>query len=154
MKKHLRLPRFTKRILPLALLATFWMTKAMAAPDERLLSQFNHAFPGAEYIRWTEDQGFDIVSFTWNDTPCRIWYDKDGVLVYSLRYRQESELPLKVQLAINRKYNEKHVEGFVELTNRSGITYEVMLSDDKKYFMISATAYGDVSLKYTLRKQE
>ncbi len=144
----------TKRVFPLVIVATLWMAKATAAPDERLLDQFNHTFPGAEYIRWTEDQGFNIVSFTWNDTPCRIWYDKDGAMVYSLRYQQEGELPLKVQLAIDKKYHDKHLDNFVEVTNKNGVSYEVMLSDDKKYYMVSATAYGDVSLKYSLRKHE
>lgn len=147
MKRH-----FLSKIIltvAIALLGTFHVT---AAPSESLLQLFNRTFPDAKYVRWAEKEGFYIVSFTRNDTQCRIWYDNEGSLVYSLRYCQETELPMKVLLAVKKRYHDKHIDGVTELTNKSGVTYELVLSDEKKWYVVNATAYGDVSQKYALRK--
>lgn len=147
MKRHF----LNKLILTvaIALLGTFHVT---AAPSESLLQLFNRTFPDAKYVKWAEEEGFYIVSFTRNDSQCRIWYDKEGSLVYSLKYCQETELPMKVLLAVKRRYHDKQIEGVTELTNKNGVTYEVVLSDAKKWYVVNATSYADVSLKYALRK--
>lgn len=133
----------------IALLGTFHVA---AAPSESLLQLFAHTFPDAKYVRWAEQEGFYIVSFTRNETQCRIWYDKEGSLVYSLKYCQETELPMKVLLAVKKRYHDKHIDGVTELTNKSGVIYELILSDDKKWYVVNSTAYGDVTQKYALRK--
>jgi hypothetical protein len=135
-------------------IAVLSISTASAAPSEALLRLFNRTFPDAKYTRWTEEGGYHIVSFTRNDTHCRIWYDNEGSLVYSLRYCQESELPMKVLLAVKKRYNERRIEGVTEVTNKNGVTYELVLSDERKWYVINATAYGAVSLKYSLRKQQ
>lgn len=147
MKRH-----FLNKIfltVAIALLGTFHVT---AAPSESLLQLFNRTFPDAQYVKWAEKEGLYIVSFTRNDAQCRIWYDKEGSLVYSLKYCQEAELPMKVLLAVKKRYHDKHIEGVTELTNKSGVFYEVLLSDEKKWYVVNSTAYGDVSLKHALRK--
>ena len=147
MKRH-----FLNKIIltvAIALLGTFHVT---AAPSESLVQLFNRTFPDAKYVRWAEQEGLYVVSFTRNDAQCRIWYDKEGSLVYSLKYCQETELPMKVLLAVKKRYHDKHIDGVTELTNKNGVTYEVVLSDEKKWYVVNATAYADVSLKYALRK--
>jgi hypothetical protein len=148
MKRH-----FLSKIIltvAIALLGTFHVT---AAPSESLLQLFNRTFPDAKYVTWAEEGDYHAVSFTRNETQCRIWYDKEGTLVYSLRYCQEADLPMSVLLAVKRRYHDKHIEGATELTNKNGVTYEFVLSDEKKWYVVNATSYGDVSLKHFLRKK-
>jgi len=144
---------FLNKIILAAAIVVLGISQAVAAPGENLLQLFNRTFPDAKYVKWAEEGGYYVVSFTRNETPCRIWYDKEGSLMYSLRYCQEAQLPMRVLLAVKKRYHDKHIEGATELTNKSGVTYEFVLGDEKKWYVVNATAYGDVSLKYSLRKQ-
>lgn len=145
---------FNIKATAIAVVTILCSLSAIAMPGEGLLRQFNRTFPDAQYIRWTESGEYHIVSFTRNDTQCRIWYDQTGVLVYSLRYCQENELPLPVLMAVKKKYHDKHIEGVTEITNREGTTYQLALSDEKKWYVISVTDDGDISPKNSFRKQE
>lgn len=140
--------------LVLTAIAVFSLSAATASPSEALLRLFSRTFPDAKYIRWNEEGGYHIVSFTRNESQCRIWYDNEGALVYSLRYCQESELPMKVLLAVKKRYHDRRIDGVIEVTNRNGVNYELTLSDERKWYVVNATAYGDVSLKYSFRKQD
>lgn len=141
-----------KTVLSIAI--TILSLSAAAAPDEPLLQLFNRTFPDAQYIRWIEDGEHHIVSFTQNETQCRIWYDKKGTLIYSLRYGQGNELPLSVLTAVKKKYHDKHIDGVTEITTQHSVIYELVLSDDKKWYVANVTEYGDVSQKYSFRKQQ
>ncbi len=145
---------FNMKKTALAVITVLFSLSAVATPGDALLRQFNLAFPDAQYIRWTEAEEYHIVSFTRNSTQCRIWYDQKGMLVYSLRYCQEDELPLPVLIAIKKKYHDKHIEGVTEVTNQQGTTYELTLSDEKKWYVISVTDRGNISPKNSFRKQE
>lgn len=136
------------------LMLTFgFFLQLKAAPGKPLLDLFRSMFPDAEYVTWTEDHGHHMVSFMQGETSSRIWFDQHGALVYSLRYCPESNLPMKIVSAINKKYSGRQIYGFTEVTNKTGIRYEVMLNDDKKWYCVSVSELGDVSLKYTVRKQ-
>lgn len=145
--------RGISKILLIMITATLWLSHAMAAPNDTVLRVFSQTFPDAKSTSWVEDSEYYIVSFTRNDTQCRIWYDKAGALVYALRYCQESELPLSVLLTVKKEYHNKHIEGVTELTNKSGVTYELLLSDNKKWYVVNSTSNGDVYLKYAMKKQ-
>jgi hypothetical protein len=127
---------------------------AAASPGEPLIRLFNNTFPDAKDIRWMEEKEYHIVSFTLNNTLYRIWYDKKDRFVYSLRYCQENELPMPVLLAIKKKHRDKQIKGVTEITTQQDVTYELILSDNNKWYVAHITAYGEILLKYTFRKQE
>jgi hypothetical protein len=143
MKKHF--------ILSL-LLVLGCLSQVMALPGKSLLDIFSHMFPDAEYVTWTEDHGYHMVSFTQGETSSRIWFNDEGAPVYSLKYCPEANLPLKITSALMKKYNGRQIYGFTEVTNKSDVRYEVMLQDNKKWYRVSVSELGDVSLKYTMRK--
>ncbi|PWV47726.1 hypothetical protein [Chitinophaga sp. S165] len=145
---------FNMKRTVLAVATVLYSLSAIATPGDALLRQFNLAFPDAQYIRWTASEAYHIVSFIRNNTQCRIWYDQKGTLVYSLRYCQEDELPLPVLAAVKKRYHDKHIEGVTEVTNQQGTTYELALSDAKKWYVISVTDRGNISPKNAFRKQE
>jgi len=143
-----------KRIVLIASMILCAQLSLFAAPNEALLRLFNRMFPEAQYIRWTEDGAFDVVCFVQDDSQYRIWYDKQGTLVYSLRYCGENELPLTVLRSVKKKYRDRHIEGVTEITNKAGVSYELLLSDDSKWYAVISTASGNVALKYSLKKQQ
>ncbi|MEI3801296.1 MULTISPECIES: hypothetical protein [unclassified Chitinophaga] len=142
-----------KKILLLVAMAALWLSQAVAAPTDTVLRLFSQAFPDAKCTRWVEDNEYYIVSFTRDETQCRIWYDKAGTLVYALRYCGESELPLSVLLTVKKEYADKHIAGVTELTNKNGVSYELLLSDNKKWYVVKSSSDGDMYLKYAMKKQ-
>ncbi|WP_298738005.1 hypothetical protein [uncultured Chitinophaga sp.] len=143
MKKHLLLALF---------LALGCLSQLQAAPGRPLLDMFTRMFPNAEYVTWSADHGYHMVSFTQGETASRMWFDDNGALIQSLRYCLEEELPVKITAALKKKFNNKQIYGFTEVTNRAGIKYEVILNDSKKWYRVSVSNLGDVSLKYTMKK--
>lgn len=144
-----------KRILfSYLIIAIFSLSSAKAAPGETLVQVFSNTFPDAKYARWTENGEYYIVSFTRNETRYRVWYDKAGTLVYSLRYCQEGELPVKVLLEVKKKHPDKHIDGVIEITDTNGVIYELILKGKKKWYVVHAAPSGDIILKYSLLKQE
>jgi hypothetical protein len=143
MKKHF--------ILSL-MLALGCLSQVMAAPGRPLLDMFTRMFPDAEYVTWTNDHGYHVVSFAQGETSSRIWFNDQGALVYSLKYCPEINLPMKITSALKKKYSSQQIYGFTEVTNKTGIRYEVMLQDNRKWYRVSVSELGDVSLQYTMRK--
>lgn len=143
MKKHF--------ILSL-MLALGCLSQLKATPGRPLLDMFTRMFPDAEYVTWSKDHGYHMVSFAQGETSSRMWFDDHGALVQSLRYCPETNLPTKITSALKKRYNNKQIYGFTEVTNRAGIRYEVMLNDSKKWYCVSISDLGDVSLKYTMKK--
>lgn len=141
-----------KHFLFSLILALGCFSQVMATPGRPLLDMFTHMYPDAEYVTWTKDHGYDMVSFVQGETSSRIWFNDDGTPVYSLRYCPETHLPLKITSALKKKFNGRQIYGFTEVTNKAGIRYEVMLNDSKKWYCVSVSDLGDVSLKYTMRK--
>lgn len=141
-----------KKLLLVAALAIFSLSRVTAAAGEELIRVFSHTFPDARYVRWTEDHEYNIVSFTLKETQCKIWYNKEGAIVYSLKYIRENDLPLRPLLAVKKKYKDKQIVGVVELTNGNGVTYELTLSDDKKWYVVQADAHGGVYTRYAFNK--
>jgi len=144
-----------KKLFLVTALVIFSLSRTIAAaPNEELIRVFSHTFPDAKYVRWTEDHEYHVVSFTLNETQCKIWYTKEGTFLYSLKYSGENELPLKPLLAVKKKYKDKHIVGVVELTNQYGVTYELTLSDDKKWYVVRAGADGEVYTRHTFSKPQ
>jgi len=143
-----------KKVFLVAALAIFSLSRTTAAPNEELIRVFSHTFPAAKYVRWTEDHEYHVVSFTLSETQCKIWYTKEGTVAYSLKYSGENELPLKPLLAVKKKYKDKHIVGVTELTNQYGVSYERTLSDDKKWYVVQASADGEVYTRHAFNKPQ
>jgi len=150
---HIKLLTMKKHFLFSLMLAFGCLSQVQAAPGRPLLDLFASMFPDAKYVTWTEDHGHHVVSFTQGETSSRIWFDQDGSLVYSLKYCPEANLPIKIVSAVKKKYKGRQIYGFTEVTNKTGTRYEILLSDDKKWYCINVNDLGDISFKYTLRKQ-
>jgi hypothetical protein len=133
-------------------LALGCLSQVKAAPGKPLIDMFSSMFPDAKYVTWTMDHGYHMVSFAQGETSSRMWFDDQGALAYSLKYCPETNLPMKITSALKKKYNNKEIYGFTEVTNKTSIRYEVMLQDSKKWYRVSVSELGDVSLKYTMRK--
>lgn len=143
-----------KKIFFIAAAALLTATIAKADPSEKLLNSFKQTFPAAKNVKWNDSESGYMVSFVQTGTLTKIKYDKDGNFVNSLRYYQEKDLPVKILMSLRKKYSNKNVFGVTEFTNAEGITYQVTLNDDKKWYIVNASTDGDLTLKDSYLKSE
>ena len=143
-----------KKIFLIAAGTFFAISIVKADPSEKLLQSFKQTFPNAKSVKWNENESGFLVSFTQESTLTKIKYDKDGNFVNSLRYYQQQDLPIKVLLAVKKKYDGKQIFGVTEFTSADGVTYQLTLNDDKKWYIVNASTEGDLKLQDSYNKSE
>lgn len=132
------------------LLAT---TLLMAKPGEKLLRSFNQSFPLAENVKWHEDAAGYLVSFTQLGIITKVSYDKSGTYLNSLRYYDESKLPLNILLAVKKKFSGKTIFGVTEFSNEEEVTYHIKLQDEKNWYTVKATSDASLMIEERLKKE-
>lgn len=143
-----------KKVFLIASVVMLLASVAKADPSKKLLQLFNRTFPNAEFVMWSEDKGGYLVTFVQEDSQFKIWYDKSGNFVNSIRYGQEKDLPLRVLLTVKKRFKDKPIFGVTELTSEYGVCYRLMLTDSKKWYVVDVATDGGLSLKDTYRKDQ
>ena len=143
-----------KKIFFIAATMLLSVTLVKADPNQKLVNSFKQAFPDATNVQWNDTETGYLVSFRQTGTLTKIKYDKEGNFVNSLRYYQEKDLPVKILMAVRKKYEGKTVFGVTEFTNNDGVTYQLTLKDDKKWYVVNASTDGDLTLKNSYLKSE
>ena len=128
------------------------VSNLMANPDAKLLQSFNEAFPLAKDVKWHEDKNGYLVSFTQMGIANKVNYDKQGTYMNSLRYYDETKLPLNIQLNIKKRFADKTVFGVTEYSDNEGTTYHIKMQDENYWYTVKATVSGSLSIEEKLQK--
>ena len=136
------------------LLALFCSTLLFASPgvDEKIEKNFKESFPKAEKISWFENESFYEVLFINNQVTCRLWYDRNGEVTKTERYYKEEGLSPFLLAKLNRRFKGKKVFGVTEINTDGGLTYHIILEDEKKWYFITADAVGTMQLEKKMIK--
>ena len=134
--------------------AVFASSLAFANPavDEKIEKNFKSSFPKAEKVTWYEADSYYEVLFTNNQVTCRMWYDRDGNVTKTERYYKQEGLSPFVLARLNKKFEGKKVFGVTEVSTDAGVTYHIILEDDKKWYQVTADDNGNMHLEKKLLK--
>lgn len=140
-----------KLFLAVAVLAS---SLAFANPsvDGKVEQSFKASFPKAEKVTWYENDSFYEVLFTNNQVTCRMWYDHDGNVTKTERYYKEDGLSPFLLAKLNKKFEGKKVFGVTEISSENGISYNIVLEDDKRWYHVTADDSGNIHLEKKLQK--
>ena len=135
-------------------IAVFASSFAFANPtvDEKIEKSFNESFPKAEKVTWYENDSYYEVLFTNNHVTCRLWYDHDGNVTKTERYYKADGVSPFLMAKLNKKFVGKKVFGVTEIATESGVTYNIILEDDKKWYHVVADGAGNIHLEQKLIK--
>jgi len=135
-------------------IALFASTLAFAKPavDEKIEKTFKESFPKAEKVTWYENDSYYEVLFTNNQVTCRMWYDRGGNVTKTERYYKEEGLSPFLLARLNKKFEGKKVFGVTEVSTETGVTYTIVLEDDKRWYQVTADDAGNVRLDKKLLK--
>lgn len=137
-----------KKMLLTVLLVASVITYAAETPkvDEKVLKCFASSFPKADKITWYEESDCFLVYFTNDDVKCRMWYSKDGNVLKTIRYYSEQSLCPFMLTKIKQNFPDKTVYGITEVSTDSGVNYNIILEDEKKWYHVTIDTNGTVRL--------
>lgn len=123
-------------------------TAAAAAPGSKLIKNFNQTFPNAKNVTWRDDAAGYFVTFTQNDNYNKVFYNKDGLFMYSLKYFNGDGLPVGITMELNKKFEDSKIAGVTELTTQNNTVYNIKLTKGDKLYCLDVLTDG------TILKQE
>jgi len=119
-----------------------------AAPGSKVLERFNETFPNAKNVKWIDNKEGYFVSFYQNDNFNKVFYNKAGNFVYSLKYSNSDALPTNIVMSIREKFAGAKIIGVTEAATQTNTLYNIKLSKGEKIYCV------DLSPDGTIAKQE
>jgi hypothetical protein len=128
---------------------------AMATPttvNDKVLKAFSQLFPKVANPAWYEYETYYEVYFDNNNVKCRIRYDLDGNIMSTRRDYMEPVLSPFIKAKINEKYPDKKIFGVTEITSDEGLSYIIILEDEKHWYHVTSDGTGQIYLQKKLIK--
>ena len=142
-----------KKILAVVAIVIAVSSFAAAPPvDEKITKVFKENFPHVNNTRWYQYESSYEVLFEANGVPCRITYDLDGKMLSVRRDYYEKDLPIYILVKTKERYKGKKIFGVTEISSDAGITYNIILEDDKHWITVKSDGGGNMSVIQKLRK--
>ena len=141
-----------KIFFSLAMLVTTASFATSPEVDEQVSKQFKETFPSAIEEKWYDYETFYEVVFKNNDILCRVKYDLKGSIISTRRDYHEKDLSLFIIAKVKEKYAGKKIFGVTEITSSDGVTYNIVLEDDKSWINLNSDESGNLSQVQKLKK--
>lgn len=145
-----------KKSLLIIAIAFLSATVVNADPvNEKVLQTFKASFPEVKQTTWYDYDSYYAVYFTNPDnSKCRIEYDFNGNVLSTTRYYDEAGLSPFIRAKVNEKYPGKSIYGVTEVSNGQGLTYNIVLQDENKWYNITSDSMGSLHLDKKMEKAE
>lgn len=142
-----------KLIICLCLFASI-AAAAVEPPEvnEKVLKAFNETFIKAQDVVWHEMQNTYQASFKQSEIVTRAIYDTEGNLLRTTRYYSEEHLPLSILTKLKKKYEGKKIFGVTESSTEQESFYQVVLEDEKNWYIVISDNAGSLELSKKYRK--
>jgi hypothetical protein len=116
-------------------------------PDFRGSAHFRLHFPGATDIAYKVTGQFTEVNFTWNALKLEVFYDVDGELIATCRQIPIGNLPLPLQMSLEKQYEGFTPTGVTEFDDANdGLSYYVSVMNDKVSYLLHVSIDGSISV--------
>jgi hypothetical protein len=116
-----------------------------AAPGSKVLNRFNETFPNAKNVKWVDNKEGYFVSFYQNNNFNKVFYNKAGNFVYSLKYSNSDALPTNIAMAVREKFEGANILGVTEATTQTNTVYNIKLSKGEKIYCVDLLPDGTVA---------
>ncbi|HUR11602.1 MAG TPA: hypothetical protein VM012_09555 [Flavitalea sp.] len=133
--------------------SAFLVTSAFAADvNEKVLRSFRQTFTNAESVRWEEFKTYYTVSFSLSGIQSKINYDKEGIMLGSIRYYAPQMLPLNIFNKLKKDYPKDKLFGVTEVTFGDEVAYFVKIETEKNWLTLKVDAAGNSEVHEKFKK--
>jgi hypothetical protein len=116
-------------------------------PEFNGASNFHRQFPQATAVNYKVKGQFTEVNFIWNGLQLQAFYDQEGNPLATARTIDKNNLPVNVQLNLQKNYADGTVTAAVEYTDASdGLSYYVTVASPKATYLLHVSTSGDISV--------
>jgi hypothetical protein len=125
-----------------------------ATVNEKLLKDFQAAFPMAERVEWNETGDHYFVHFKDHEIVSEIEYDHEGNFIASLRYYKSIDLlPLNLAWKLHKRFPNKNIFGIIETNTETETYYYVKMEDSKVWITVKCSSDGILVVVEKFNKQ-
>jgi len=108
---------------------------------------FTHQFPQATAVNYKVKSQYTEVNFTWNGLQLQAFYDKQGTPLATARAIDKNNLPVNVQLNLQKNYGDGYISAAIEYADASdGLCYYVTVVGPKVSLLLHVSTSGDISV--------
>jgi hypothetical protein len=108
---------------------------------------FAESFPGATNVDYKITGQFTKVDFTWKELKLEAFYDKEGTLLATGRLIPFENLPLSVQMNMNKEYPGFFPVQVSEFNDTNdGLCYYVTVSSPEKSYILHISPNGSIDV--------
>jgi hypothetical protein len=108
---------------------------------------FRHQFPQATAVNYKVKGQYTEVNFIWNGLQLQAFYDQEGNPLATARTIDKNNLPVNVQLNLQKNYSDGVVVAAIEYTDTNdGLSYYVTLASPKSTYLLHVSTGGDISV--------
>jgi hypothetical protein len=116
-------------------------------PNFNGIQNFRRQFPQATGVNYKVKGQFTEVNFIWNGLRLQAFYDQEGNPLATARSIDKNNLPVNVQLNLQKIYSDGVVVDAIEYTDISdGLSYYVTLTNPKATWLLHVSTSGDISV--------
>ena len=134
-----------KIIVCIAMLFSF---SAYAGPiNQKVVNKFKEFFPTAQSVKWQDGGTYYGVSFVEKGMLHRVYYDLNGDVFRTIRYYDGTKLCPFIAMKLKEEFGNKSIKGVTEVQEESGLTYQVILQDQKHMYVVNCNSDGDIGLQ-------
>lgn len=128
-------------------LSSFAGNPGGTTPSFKGAGNFMQTFPQATGIEYKNKGEFTEVHFTWQGLSLFAFYDNDGDLVATSRNISADNLPLTVQLNLQRQYAGYAIKNAIEYNdNDNNLSYYVNVVGPKTSLLLQISTDGSLSV--------
>jgi hypothetical protein len=133
-------------ILSLCLLMTVSFSSLLANngfdPNTKAEQRFKIAFPGAESVKWSQEGSYTKAVFLFYGRGTQALFNADGELLGSVRSIFYADLPVRVMMAVRKRFDNAIPFGITEVNRVDGTHYRFSVEKENKRHEASISPDG------------
>ena len=141
-----------KVFVSLSFILAVGLTTAIAGDktevNGKITQSFEKEFTGAEFVTWTNVNGYKMARFVFHDHATIAYFNEDGELLGSARNVLFDQLPLPVIKLFEKDFAGADFTDISEISNDDGTFYVIKVDTKNRQYHVKVNAYGNI-LNYT-----
>ena len=101
-------------------------------PNTKAEQRFRIAFPGAEGVKWSQEGVYTKAVFLFYGRGTQALFNADGELLGSVRNIFYADLPVRVMMAVRKRFDNAIPFGITEVNRVDGTQYKFFVEKGKK----------------------
>ena len=120
--------------------------------NKKVLDAFKTEFTTVKDVEWTTGNDYYKASFIFNEKHVFAYYNMDGDLLGLTRYISPVDLPLNLQICLNKKSNGYWISDLFEVAKNATTSYYITLENADSKMVLSSTGGSNWEEFKTVKK--